>query len=154
MKRLKLLGRTFSYLTVIEESKRSCLCQCDCGATKWILRSNLLAGYTKSCGCFHRLRTSGANTKHGHRRSDIETTPTYRSWQAMKARCSNWNKDHAARYVERGIKVCDRWKDFGLFLADMGVRPLEMELDRIDNNGDYEPGNCRWATHKENCQNR
>jgi hypothetical protein len=82
-------------------------------------------------------------------------SPTYRSWEAMIYRCSKPNKDTYHRYGGRGINVCERWlQGFQNFLADMGEKPEGYELDRIDNDGDYTPENCRWITHKENCQNR
>jgi len=81
-------------------------------------------------------------------------TPTYRVWQAMTTRCGNENSKCFHRYGGRGITVCDEWKKFQNFFRDMGVRPAAHVLDRIDNNKGYEPGNCRWVTQKQNCQNK
>lgn len=80
-------------------------------------------------------------------------TPTYKSWQAMRGRCSG-RLSMAKHYRDKGIVVCDRWQDFSAFLADMGKRPEGTTLDRIDSNGNYEPGNCRWATKSEQMRNK
>ncbi|TAM23394.1 MAG: hypothetical protein EPN60_15100 [Nevskiaceae bacterium] len=81
-------------------------------------------------------------------------SPAYQVWHSMRARCTNPSRPHYARYGGRGIKVCARWGSFANFIADMGERPSGATLDRIDNDGHYEPGNCRWATRKDNCRNR
>lgn len=89
--------------------------------------------------------------KHGHRNP---RTPTYRSWDCMIQRCTNWRNKDWDLYGARGIKVCDRWRSFANFLEDVGVRPEGTTLDRIDVNGHYEPGNCRWATPLQQVHNR
>jgi len=94
------------------------------------------------------------NTKHGHSPRNGKPSPTYTSWYAMKTRCLNSNNPRFKDYGGRGIRVCKRWMDFTNFLADMGEKPEGLTPDRIDNDGDYEPCNCRWATPKEQRQNR
>lgn len=96
-----------------------------------------------------RYASDGYGVKHGMRR-----TPTYNSWDNMTQRCKNPNRAEYGYYGGRGIEVCDRWALFENFLADMGERPSGLTLDRIDNDGNYEPGNCRWATKAEQMTNR
>lgn len=128
-------------------------CRCDCGAETVATASNLRSGKTRSCGCLRSdVGLKGTRTRlvrHG-----LCGTPTYRSWQGMIQRCTNPKVPKWKHYGGRGITVCERWRDFTNFLADMGERPDGRTLDRTDPDGNYEPGNCRWATAVEQRHNR
>ena len=129
---------------------RRWVCQCDCGNTSFVLTRDLLSGNTTSCGCYIRDLHSNRLRTHGMTR-----TRTYSSWAGMIGRCENPKNDKYRYYGERGIKVCERWHSFELFLTDMGERPTSAHsLDRINNDGDYEPSNCRWALQKTQNRNR
>lgn len=128
-------------------------CECTCGEIFETRLDSLNGGHTKSCGCYKReqarYRCVARNTTHGMAR-----TSTYHIWRAMLQRCTNPNDVGFAEYGGRGITVCKRWYKFENFLADMGERPTMLSLDRANNNKGYCKENCRWATRKEQANNR
>lgn len=152
-----LTGRRFEKLAVlsctVRHGRRRWLCRCDCGTEKDLAQSSLINGKAIDCGCGESERRSLAYRSHGATLNG-KKTPTYETWRGMKMRCDMPNNVAYHRYGGRGIQICERWRDYGNFLADMGERPKGMTLDRIDTDGNYEPGNCRWADKHEQSQNR
>lgn len=158
-----LIGKRFGRLVVIEETMerrvwnlREWTCLCDCGKIKSIITISLTRGATTSCGCYHSERLKKDKTTHGHAK-DGKRSLEYRVWAGMKSRCYNPKVKCFHNYGGRGIKVCDRWlNSFENFLEDMGERPSVLHsLDRFpDENGNYEPSNCRWATIAEQARGK
>lgn len=159
-KREDLTGKKFGRLTVIEFYDHNkyrqprWLCKCDCGNTSIVTSSDLRFGRTLSCGCLWRERIVEAKTTHGMSHSEI-----YAEYNNMKKRCYDEHSHNYKYYGGRGIKVCDRWlDDIHNFYDDVSELPNYKKegytLDRINNNGDYEPNNVRWSTNKEQSNNR
>ena len=149
-----LFNIKFGHLTALRISDEIKLkqtiwvCKCECGKITLVSRSHLLGGGVKSCGC------KKYKIKHGHCVGKKYRSKTYRSWEAMIRRCTKKSDIKFKHYGGRGIKVRDRWLKFEHFLEDMGERPEGLTLDRINNDGNYELENCRWATYKEQNKNR
>ncbi|EKD89559.1 MAG: hypothetical protein ACD_33C00045G0026 [uncultured bacterium] len=156
-----LVDNKFGRLTVIYDSgKRTSgrmiiwTCKCDCGNIINVCTGSLNSGNTKSCGCLQKdyvSNTGKNNITHG-----LSNTLIYKNWSDIIQRCNNPNNPAYIYYGARGIKICDKWlQSFEAFYTDMGVKPSSHHsIDRKDNNGNYEPNNCKWSTQEEQCNNK
>lgn len=140
-------GERFGRWLVINPriSKPAALCLCDCGNFGIISRMHLFDGHSRSCGCLSRL----LHTTHGKCGSRI-----YVCWSNMLKRCRNKDDPHFKDYGGRGIRVCERWQTFENFFSDMGEQPAGLTIERVNNDGNYEPSNCKWATQEEQSNNK
>jgi hypothetical protein len=156
---IDLTGKKFGRLAVIQKENSEkgksvkWLCQCECGNFVSVQGGSLKAGKTKSCGCYNReVATKLCKERSTH---NLSRTPFYIAWLNMKARCENTNKKEYKHYGGRGIKVCDKWKNFEIFYEDMySSYKRGLTLDRIDVNGNYCKENCRWITIQEQSNNK
>jgi hypothetical protein len=129
-------------------------CKCDCGAIKFFATGSLRSGNAKSCGCLSSELKSARSLTHGYSRHSTNRTRVYRIWAGILKRCNNPRIPIYRYYGARGITVCERWLRFENFLVDMGEPPEGYSIDRSDNNRGYEPGNCAWASKKQQARNR
>jgi hypothetical protein len=158
IERENIIDKKFGKLLVIEnkgidkDGNSIWLCKCDCGNEKIYRRSQLLNKQVVSCGCWRKERLK----KHGYRSDKKHIPKEYSIWQLAKDRCYNINNKRYKDYGGRGINICDEWKNnFEKFLKDMGNCPKNKNsIDRINNNGNYEPGNCKWSDNLEQANNK
>ena len=167
-KRTNLVGQKYGRLTVVGpaedcvqpsgQKKAQWECQCDCGVVVTVRSGDMRNGHTSSCGCYNREATSSRRTVHGQARAGIQST-NYKLWFSIKQRCCNPRNKRYPDYGGRGVRMFPQWKDSFMefdayILGSLGPRPPGLTLDRIDNERGYLPGNLRWATYKQQSNNR
>lgn len=157
MKKINIIGNKYGRLTVLSENGKKgknilWLCKCDCGNEINAISYNLKNGHTKSCGCLRNEVRAKKHSIHNESKSRL-----YRIWRHIKSRCLNPNVHHYKYYGERGIKICDEWKNSFMAFKEWSILNGyndKLSIDRIDVNGDYEPSNCRWCDAKAQANNR
>lgn len=149
-----MIGERFNRLVVIEKVEKKygkwiVKVKCDCGSIKKVYLYDIQRGKVKSCGCLNQELRIKRATSHG-----MKGTKIYTTWKNIRNRCHNKNNPQYHNYGGRGIKICERWNNFQNFYDDMGDIPEGKSIDRIDNDGDYSPDNCKWSTYQEQAENK